>query len=163
MGLVALSIDVILPALGLIALEFGLGDDNRRQWLITALFIGLAFGQLLYGPLSDSLGRKPAIYIGLAWFALGSVLSVSATNFEWMLVGRLLQNFGAAGPRIVTVAMVRDRFQGAAMARIMSLIMSIFILVPIFAPALGQALLWVVPWRVLFLLVLVIRVERRFV
>jgi MFS transporter, DHA1 family, multidrug resistance protein len=154
MSLVALSIDAILPALGEIAADFGVEEGNRRQWTITALFVGLSLGQLLYGPLSDSWGRKPAIHLGLAVFAVGSLLSTFASSFEMMLAGRLLQGFGAAGPRIVTVAMVRDRFAGNGMARIMSLIISVFVLVPILAPALGQMVLWYMPWRGLFLVVL---------
>ena len=154
MSLVALSIDAILPAFGTIAAEFGLDAGNRRQWVITALFVGLAAGQLLYGPLSDSWGRKPAIFLGLSWFAVGSVFSAVAPNFELLLLGRLLQGFGAAGPRIVTVAMVRDRFQGADMARVMSVIIAAFVMVPVFAPSLGQVALWYMSWRALFLGVL---------
>lgn len=154
MSLVALSIDAILPAFGSIATEFGLDAGNRRQWIITALFAGLAAGQLLYGPLSDSWGRKPTIFLGLFWFAVGSVLSSAATNFEMLILGRVLQGFGAAGPRIVTVAMVRDRFQGSEMAKVMSVIIAAFVMVPVFAPSLGQAVLWYAPWRVLFMGVL---------
>lgn len=154
MSLVALSIDVVLPALCDIAIEFDLAADNRRQWIITALFVGLAVGQLLYGPLSDSWGRKPAILLGLFWFAVGSVLSAIASSFEAMLLGRALQGFGAAGPRIVAVAMVRDRFRGPEMARVMSVIIAAFIMVPVLAPSLGQILLWYAPWRALFLVIL---------
>lgn len=154
MSLVALSIDAVLPAFGSIAAEFGLEDGNRRQWVVTALFVGLAAGQLLYGPLSDAWGRKPAILLGLFWFAVGSVLSASAASFELLLLGRVLQGFGAAGPRVVTVAMVRDRFQGTDMARVTSVVIAAFVMVPVFAPSLGQAALWYVPWRALFLGVL---------
>ena len=154
MSLVALSIDAVLPAFGSIAAEFGLEDGNRRQWVVTALFVGLAAGQLLYGPLSDAWGRKPAIFLGLFWFAVGSVLSATAASFELLLLGRVLQGFGAAGPRIVTVAMVRDRFQGTDMARIMSVVIAAFVMVPVFAPSLGQVALWYVSWRALFLGVL---------
>lgn len=156
MALVALSIDAVLPALGDIAREFGIEDGNRRQWTITALFVGLAVGQLLYGPLSDAIGRKPAILIGLGWFTVGSLLSANAHDLETMLAGRVLQGFGAAAPRIVTVAMVRDRFEGTAMARMMSVLISVFILVPVLAPSLGQMVLWHASWRVLFLAVLAV-------
>ncbi|HEX8375430.1 MAG TPA: multidrug effflux MFS transporter [Geminicoccaceae bacterium] len=154
MALVALSVDTILPAFGAIAAEFGLGDSNRRQWIISALFVGLAAGQLLYGPLSDSWGRKPAIYLGLFWFAVGSLISAVATGFEAMLLGRALQGFGAAGPRIVAVAMVRDRFRGVEMARVMSVVIAAFIMVPVFAPSLGQVVLWYASWRSIFVGVL---------
>ncbi len=150
MATVALSIDIVLPALSDIAADLDVVGDNRRQWIVTALFAGLTFGQLLFGPLSDSIGRKPAILAGIALFVTGSMISAAAPSFEIMMLGRLVQGFGAAGPRIVTVALIRDRFEGAAMARIMSFIMGVFILVPVLAPAIGQGLLLLIPWRGLF-------------
>jgi DHA1 family bicyclomycin/chloramphenicol resistance-like MFS transporter len=122
--------------------------------VITALFVGLAAGQLVYGPLSDSWGRKPAILIGLDWFAVGSLMSAAADSFDVMILGRVVQGFGVAGPRIVIVAIIRDRFDGRDMARVMSLIMTVFIAVPVLAPSAGQALLIIVDWRALFLIVL---------
>jgi DHA1 family bicyclomycin/chloramphenicol resistance-like MFS transporter len=154
MALVALSIDAILPGLDSLASDLGVAEGNHRQWVITALFLGLAAGQLFYGPLSDSWGRRKAILLGIAVFSVGSLASAFAQSFEMMLVGRVIQGFGAAGPRTVIVAMIRDRFDGAAMARLMSLIMSIFILVPVLAPILGQMVLLVVSWRALFLIVM---------
>jgi DHA1 family bicyclomycin/chloramphenicol resistance-like MFS transporter len=151
MALVSLSIDAILPGLDTLAADLGAGHGNRRQWVITALFLGLAVGQMVWGPLSDSWGRRKSILLGLAIFTAGSLVSAGAQSFEAMLAGRLIQGFGVAGPRIVTVAMIRDRFDGVAMARLMSLIMSIFILVPILAPFLGQMVLLAASWRVLFL------------
>lgn len=154
MALVSLSIDAILPGLQTMASELGVADGNRRQWVITALFLGLAAGQLVFGPLSDSWGRRRAILLGVAVFSAGSLLSATAQSYEMMLAGRLVQGFGVAGPRTVTLAMIRDRFEGAAMARLMSVIMSIFILVPVLAPGLGQLILLVADWRILFVLVM---------
>ena len=155
MALVSLSIDAILPGLDTLATDLGAADGNRRQWVITALFLGLACGQLLWGPMSDSIGRRRAILLGMAVFSAGSILSATAQSFEVMLAGRIVQGFGVAAPRTVTVAMIRDRFEGAAMARLMSLIMSVFILVPVLAPGLGQMVLLVADWRVLFVAVMV--------
>ncbi len=149
-SLVALSIDAMLPALPEIGRDLGTTDPNQPQLVLTALFLGLSVGQLFYGPLSDSIGRKPAVYIGLLIFIAGSVLSLTATNFEVMLLGRVLQGLGAAGPRVVTVALVRDLFEGRAMARTMSFIMMVFIMVPAAAPAIGQAIQGLYGWRAIF-------------
>lgn len=150
MSLVALSIDAMLPAFPDMASDLGVTGANDIQLVVSTLFIGLATGQLFYGPLSDSIGRKPAIYIGFVLFILGSLLSMVASDFYLMLAGRLLQGIGAAGPRTVSVALIRDRFHGSEMAKVMSFIMTVFILVPIFAPALGQGILLVAGWRAIY-------------
>ena len=149
-SLVALSIDAMLPALPAIGADLGASGENETQLVLTALFLGLATGQLVYGPVSDSVGRKPAIYAGLALFMAGCALSIFARDFETMLAGRFLQGAGAAGPRIVTLALVRDQYAGRAMARIMSFVMGVFILVPALAPALGQGVLLFGSWRLIF-------------
>ena len=149
-SLVALSIDAMLPALQEIGADLGARRGNDAQLIITALFLGLAFGTMIYGPISDSTGRKPPIYAGFALFILGCLLSVAATSFSTMLAGRFLQGLGVAGPRIVAIALVRDRFEGRAMARVMSLVMGVFILVPAVAPAVGQGILLVAHWRAIF-------------
>jgi DHA1 family bicyclomycin/chloramphenicol resistance-like MFS transporter len=149
-SLVAMSIDAMLPALAQIGDDLGAGHANQAQLVISALFVGMAAGQVIYGPLSDSIGRKPTIYAGLALFIVGCVLSVAATGMSLMLLGRILQGFGAAAPRIVVVALVRDEYAGAAMARIMSLVLTTFILVPAVAPAIGQGILLVAHWRAIF-------------
>ena len=150
MSLVALSIDAMLPALPVIGNELGAAERNDAQLVVTALFLGLGAGQLLYGPLSDCIGRKPAICAGLGVFMAGCLVSVFAPTFETMLAGRVLQGIGVAGPRIVTMALVRDQYEGRQMARIMSFVMSVFIIVPAIAPALGQGILWIADWRAIF-------------
>ena len=150
MSLVALAIDTMLPALATIGDDLGVINPNHNQQIILLIFLGLSVGQLLYGPLSDSIGRKPAIYLSLVIFILGSTLSLFATDFSLMLAGRLLQGLGIAGPRIVTVALIRDMYEGEEMARVMSFVMTLFILVPIVAPALGQGIIIVSHWRVIF-------------
>ena len=149
-AMVAMSIDTMLPAIGTIASDFGVSDPNQRQYIITSFFAGMTIGTLLYGPISDSTGRKPAIFAGLLIFLAGSALCLFSTSFEMMLAGRALQGFGAASPRIVSMAMVRDGQGGAAMARIMSFVMSVFMLVPILAPSIGQLVLFVASWRMIF-------------
>jgi len=149
-ALTAMSIDTMLPAIGVIANELGAADPNNRQFIITALFGGMTLGTLIYGPASDSIGRKPAIFIGLAIFAVGALMCLFATNFSAMLLGRFIQGLGAASPRFVSTAMVRDGLAGSAMARVMSFVMTVFMLVPILAPSIGQLVLLVFHWRFIF-------------
>lgn len=155
-SLVALSIDAMLPALTDIGLDLGTTDANQAQLIVSVLFLGLALGQVVYGPLSDAIGRKKPIYAGLAIYFIGTILCVFAESFAAMLVGRFLQGLGVAGPRIVTIALVRDQYEGRAMARIMSLIMAVFIIVPALAPALGQGILELADWRAIFGLLLIL-------
>ena len=130
MSLTALSIDAMLPALAEIGTDLGVQNDNDRQLVISMIFLGLAFGQLFFGPLSDSTGRKVSIYAGLGLFMVGSVLSMVSVSFPMMLIGRLLQGAGVSAPRAVTLALVRDQYEGRAMARVMSFVMTVFIPYP---------------------------------
>ena len=149
-AMVAMSIDTMLPAVGTIATELHAANPNDRQFIVLFFFLGLTFGQLIFGPMSDASGRKPAIYSGLVIYAVGSLLCMFATNYPTMMAGRLLQGFGAAAPRVAAMAMVRDGSKGADMARIMSFVMSVFMLVPILAPSIGQLVLYVANWRYIF-------------
>lgn len=158
MSLVAMSIDTMLPALSAIGAELGAASDNASQLVVTMIFLGLALGQLFYGPLSDSVGRKPAIALGYAVFAAGSLLSIFAVSFPMMLAGRLLQGLGMAGPRSVSLALIRDRFEGRAMAQVMSFISVVFILAPIIAPSFGQIILLVADWRAIFAALLLLAI-----
>ena len=151
MALTALAIDAILPALPTIGRDFGIQDPNDAQMLISYLFGGLIIGQLLYGPISDSFGRKPLIYIGISLFILGCVVSLLAESFDVMLVGRLIQGAGIASTRVLTMAMVRDEYFGNEMGKIMSLITMVFIVVPALAPSLGQLILLAGDWHLIFL------------
>jgi len=154
-SIVALSTDIMLPALDLIGEELNVVHRNDVQMVVSALFLGFAVGQVAVGPLADSFGRKPVIYAGYGVFILGCMLSIFAQAFEWMLVGRVLQGLGAAAPRVVTTALVRDGYEGRAMARIMSLIMAVFIIVPAIAPAIGQFIIAFAGWRATFVALLV--------
>ena len=147
---VALSVDIMLPALPDIGRDLDVRQPNDAQLVVSVLILGLAIGQLGFGPLSDSTGRKPAIFAGIIIFMLGCLLSIFATNFEVMLAGRFMQGFGAAGPRSVILALVRDQHAGRAMARMMSAVMGVFIVVPAIAPALGQTILILASWRAIF-------------
>ena len=155
-SIVALSVDTMLPALPAIGADLGVKNANDVQLVISTLFLGLSIGLLFYGPVSDSFGRKPVLFAGMAIYILGNALSIFSTDYTAMLWGRVLQGFGAAGPRSIVLALVRDRYEGRVMARIMSTIMSIFIMVPVFAPSLGQAILMVTGWRAIFTVLLVL-------
>ena len=151
MSLVALATDSMLPALPNIEADL---DSDQGPLVILTFFIGLSIGQLFFGPWSDAIGRRPVIIAGSSLFMLGCVFSVFAWNFEAMLLGRFIQGVGASAPRILSVAVVRDRFEGEQMAKLMSLIMMVFILVPVFAPALGQLVLLFADWRSIFSIML---------
>lgn len=156
MSLVALSIDAVLPALESIGTSFGVTNANDNQLLIGSLFIGMAFGQLFFGPLSDSIGRRRSMTIGFSVFFIGSVMALLADTFETMLISRFLQGLGVAAPRAVSTAIVRDLYEGRAMARVMSFIMMIFILVPMLAPAFGQIILTMANWQAIFIVIALI-------
>ncbi len=156
MALTALSIDAMLPALTNIGSDLGVTEPNDNQLIISVLFLGLAIGQLFYGPLSDSIGRKPSLYIGLCFFGIGCLVSLFSTSLTAMLIGRCLQGIGLSGPRVVSVAIIRDLFKGERMAQVMSFVMAVFIAVPALAPALGQGVLFIASWRMIFVVLLLL-------
>lgn len=152
----ALAIDAMLPAFKQMGIDLKVLHENDVQLIIPVLFLGLSMGQVIFGPLSDSLGRKPLIYLGLGIFMLGSAISLFAQDFNHMLIGRFLQGLGAAAPRIISIAVVRDLYSGREMAQIMSFTMMVFILVPAIAPLMGQGVLLFASWHAIFGLFLVI-------
>lgn len=147
----ALSLDMMLPALGVMGEQFAIVDPNDRQEVITAFLLGIGVGQLFYGPLSDLWGRKRMLVAGLAIFIAASLWAAVADSFTALLWARALQGFGAAAPRVIATAVVRDCFVGDRMARVMSFAMLVFIIVPIFAPALGMLVLLAGDWHGIFL------------
>lgn len=150
-ALTALGIDIMLPAFPAIRTEFGLGaEDATVSRLLTTYFLGLAVGQLAWGPVSDRLGRRRVLYAGFALYGLGALLAAVAPTLELVLGARVLWGLGAAGPRVVVLAVVRDLYVGDRMARAMSTIMAVFLLVPIVAPSLGAAIVAIAPWRWVF-------------
>jgi DHA1 family bicyclomycin/chloramphenicol resistance-like MFS transporter len=154
MAIPALSIDIMLPSLPDIAGSYAVDEPNHRQFIVTAYLVGFAVGQPFYGPLSDRFGRKPMLLAGLLVFAAGSLGALAAPSFGALLAARALQGLGGAAPRVIALALVRDRFSGARMAEVMSMAMMVFILVPVFAPSVGGGLAayggW--PWSFGFLL-----------
>jgi DHA1 family bicyclomycin/chloramphenicol resistance-like MFS transporter len=150
MSIVALSIDALLPALPEIGHQLGVTNSNNNQLLITMIFLGLGFGQLIFGPLSDSFGRKSIVYIGFIVFIIASIICVTTRSFEMMILGRVLQGIGLSSPRTLSLAIIRDSYSGNYMAKIMSIVVMVFILVPVIAPTLGQFLLNFYNWESIF-------------
>jgi DHA1 family bicyclomycin/chloramphenicol resistance-like MFS transporter len=150
MSIVALSIDALLPALPEIGAYFNVENINDHQKMITMIFLGLGFGQLIFGPLSDSFGRKPIVYAGFITFLIASFICLSTKNFEIMIFGRVLQGIGLASFRTISMSMIRDSFSGNFMAKIISIVVMVFLIVPIIAPTLGQFLLKFYDWQSIF-------------
>ena len=151
MSVVALAIDALLPALDIIGNSLHTQENSDHQLLITMIFIGLGVGPLFFGPLSDSLGRKPMVFVGFGIFILASIICVYAKSLEIMVLGRILQGFGLSAPRTISVAIIRDLYAGDYMAKIMSFVIVIFLLVPIIAPAIGKLILDSFNWEAIFI------------
>lgn len=140
---VAISIDAMLPALPDIGAELSPGDPNKAQLVLAAFALGLGLGTFLTGPLSDSYGRKRVILLGFGLYAIGAFLAWLSISLEVTLIARALQGLGAAAPRIVGIAVVRDLYSGRDMARLMSLAMMIFTILPALGPLIGS---WIILW-----------------
>ena len=147
----ALAIDSMLPALPSIGEALGVGEDNQRQLVITVYLLGFGIAQLIYGPLSDRYGRKWLMVGSLAFYGVFGLLAGIASSFSLLLGARFLQGVAAAATRVLVVSVVRDRYQGSGMARIMSITMIVFMIVPVLAPTFGQAVLAVSTWRHIFI------------
>jgi DHA1 family bicyclomycin/chloramphenicol resistance-like MFS transporter len=148
MGMGAVSVDLLLPAFPDMRADLGLADGSTRiSVVITAFFIGVAVGQLVYGPLSDRFGRRRLLQVGMAVFLVGAVAAAFAPSLTALVAARFVWGVGAAAPRSLAIAMVRDTYEGDRMARTMSLLMAIFLLVPVVAPSVGTAILELAPWR----------------
>jgi DHA1 family bicyclomycin/chloramphenicol resistance-like MFS transporter len=156
MALTALSIDIMLPALPDIGSALGVGSENDRQLIVILYMAGFAAGQLVYGPLSDRLGRRPVLLAGLAIFVVGSITALVSQSFYALLAARVIQGLGAASPRVIALAVVRDLYNGRQMARVMSFAMMVFIIIPVFAPSIGQGLIHLGDWQWTFAALLAI-------
>jgi MFS transporter, DHA1 family, multidrug resistance protein len=150
MSVTALSIDALLPALDIIGTAIKTVTSADNQLLVTMIFLGLGVGPLLFGPLSDSIGRKPSVYMGFALFVGSSFICIYAESLEIMVLGRILQGVGLSAPRTICIAIIRDLYDGDYMARIMSFVTVVFLLIPIIAPAMGQFVLNHYNWQGIF-------------
>ncbi len=148
---VAFAIDAMLPAIAEIGAELSPGNLNSAQLIITSFVVGLGAGTFFTGPLSDAYGRRPVMVGGAIIYIAASFAAWLAQSLEIMLIARVVQGLGAAGPRVVAIAMVRDLYGGRDMARIVSFVMVVFSLVPALAPTMGYFIIGSVGWRAIFL------------
>lgn len=151
MALNALAIDVMLPALPYMGEALNVADENERQFVIAAYMIGMGVAQLAFGPLTDRFGRRAPLLAGIGVYIVAVIIAAFAPSFTMLLVLRFIQGLGAASVRVITTAVVRDRYSGREMAEVMSLVFMVFMAIPVIAPSIGQVLLLTGPWQTIFL------------
>lgn len=149
-SLIAIGTDMMLPALGIIAVDLKLQTENHAQLIITVFLLGTGLGQLISGPISDTYGRKIVLCTGISLFILASIAAIITSDFLMLLIARFIQGLGISAPRSAGTAMVRDLYNGRKLARVISLAMMIFVLAPAIAPLLGQFLMISFGWRSIF-------------
>ena len=148
---IAFSIDAMLPALPQIGAELSPDAPYRTGLILTSFALGLGVGTFFTGPLSDAYGRRSVVFGGSALYIVAAGVAWQSQSLEVMLAARAVQGLGAAGPRVVALAITRDLFAGREMARIMSIAMMIFALVPAIAPTLGAGIIAVGDWHGIFI------------
>ena len=143
------AIDMYLPAMPAIAEDLGT-TTALTQMTLMVFFVSFGLFQIVYGPVSDAIGRKRPLYAGLVLFTIGSVGSAVAPTIEWLIFFRFVQGVGAAAGMVIARAIVRDLHTGIAATRLMSLVMLVFSVSPILAPLSGSALIEAFDWRAVF-------------
>ncbi len=151
MAMGALGIDTMLPALPAIGADLHVRVTNHLQWIIAAYFLGMGAGQLVVGTLSDWLGRKRVLLAGMALYLVFSLIAAATPSFALLLLVRVFQGAAAATSNVITRSIVRDRYAGSRMAKVMSISYVIFLIAPILAPSIGQLILLALPWPAIFL------------
>lgn len=150
MALNALAIDAMLPAFPAMIKGLSVTNANDIQYVISVFLAGTGIGALIYGPLSDRYGRKPILLVATVGAATFSLACSISPTFEIMLVMRFAHGLLAAAMAVLVISVIRDQFEGDAMARRMSTIFLIFMIVPIIAPTVGQLVLLFAGWRTIF-------------
>lgn len=149
-ALQALAIDVMLPALGVIARDLHVADPNARQLVVGIFLICSGLGTLVPGALADRYGRRPVILTALCAYAVCSIACALAGSFNLLLVARALMGLSTSAMMVMPMTILRDRYEGDQMARTQSLVAMIFMVVPMVAPMLGQSVLLFAGWRWIF-------------
>jgi DHA1 family bicyclomycin/chloramphenicol resistance-like MFS transporter len=157
-AMIALSIDSMLPALPAIAADLTPLDVNAAQLVVSSFFFGMGFGTFIAGPMSDAFGRKRVIAAFAVIYVAAAILCAVAPSLQMLLLARVIQGIGAAAPRVVGMAMVRDMYKGREMERIVSFVMTIFMVAPALAPLMGQGILLFGSWRAIFMALVVLGV-----
>ena len=150
MALVAFSIDSVLPGMGTIGLALSPQDPSAARWVVTSFVLGLGLGTLVTGALSDAFGRRPVMFGGAVVYVVGAAAAALSSSLEMLLLSRALMGLGAAGPRVVTMAVIRDLYSGRSMAQLLSLVNLVFTLVPAIAPSIGALIIAFYGWRGVF-------------
>jgi DHA1 family bicyclomycin/chloramphenicol resistance-like MFS transporter len=153
---IAFAIDSMLPALPEMVHSLGVTIANRQQFVITAFMIGFGISQFFVGTLSDRYGRRGLMLASLVGYSVFSLAAAIAPTFELLLIARFMQGTAAAGARVLIVSVVRDKFEGRAMAQVMSLASVVFMAAPILAPTMGTLIIAVAPWRWIFIVLAVV-------
>ena len=148
------AIDMYLPALPSIGASLG-ADTDQVLMSLTAFFVTFGLSQIVYGPISDMVGRKPPLYFGIALFAVASIGCALSTDIHMLIAFRFVQGIGAAAGMVVPRAIVRDLHTGVDAARLMSLLMLVFSVSPILAPLTGSIVIELISWRAIFWVVTV--------
>ena len=151
MALNALAIDVMLPALPYMGEALGIASENERQFVVSAYMLGMGIAQLAFGPLTDRFGRRAPLLAGMGIYIIAALTAVFAPNFGALIALRVVQGMGAASVRVISTAVIRDRYEGRAMAEVMSLVFMVFMAIPIIAPGIGQVILLVGDWHNIFI------------
>ncbi|TDE38349.1 Bcr/CflA family efflux MFS transporter [Antarcticimicrobium sediminis] len=148
---IAFSMDSMLPALPEIGAQLSPDNINRAQMILTAFILGMGAGTFITGPLSDAFGRKPVILVGAIIYIAAAFVAWRSSSLEVVLAARVVQGLGAAGPRVVAMAVVRDLYSGREMAKMVSIAMMIFTIFPAIAPLMGAGIIALTGWRGIFL------------
>ncbi|MAY27619.1 MAG: multidrug effflux MFS transporter [Polycyclovorans sp.] len=148
-ALAPMSIDLYLPALPTLQQALG-GTAAQGQLTLSVYFLGLAMGQLIYGPVSDRIGRRKPLYFGLALYALAALGCTLATDINSLIALRFLQALGGCAGMVIVRAVVRDLYTPQDMARVLSMLLLVMGVAPILAPLIGSWVFVAFGWQAVF-------------
>lgn len=150
-SITGVSLDILLPAYGAISESLNVNQTTDLQKTVLTFILGMFFGELVSGYFCDIYGRKITILISIAIYLVGTIVCFSSHDFNTLLIGRIIQGMGAAGQKISVRATLRDRFQGAQLAKISSFVLFALIFTPFVAPLIGENILQGFSWRGIFI------------